>query len=174
MSLVPQPPLPAPPVLTPPAGWLGYLGIKSGGKQPGVVAAYLTPTLDMDRFYRAGARTPIRPGTAGIPATYNASVVIYTVPQGKVWLIEAFTIATNVLGAAANVVLTLQAQDAGGNVFAQETNPIRGLTGEVMNSSLNGPLIALPGSTLVAFQTAGAAPTAFVYFGNVTGVEVAA
>lgn len=173
MALSGQPPLPPPPVLTPPAGWLGYLGIKSGGAQPGTVNPQLITTIDMDRFYTAGARTQLVKRTAVAGAL--SFTTMGTVPQGKVWLLEsAIAFSEAILGVAANIqgCIAVLAQ----NNQARWIEPIGSAvpTGDFLIFGSKRPDILLSGEVLAIFLTAPAAPTAFTMACNVWGLEVAA
>lgn len=80
-----------PPILTPPQGWLGALGIKSGGKQPQGTSRDLAATLEMAKFYEAGARTKLATVPLNVLLTFSTDTTFLRVPGGKVWLIESIT-----------------------------------------------------------------------------------
>ena len=177
MALAPQPPLPAPPVLTPPMGWLGWLGIKSGGSQPGQVSAYLQPIVEMDRFYRAGARQVLVPSGTNTAAVYQNSTAVIAalqVPPGHVWHVEHIQANSGgALGVAAGVIANLQITDAGGTpIYSEDPNPRAYLTGETAVLNLHGPMILLPSYAIRVFTTATAAPTAFSWFISAIGPDV--
>lgn len=172
------PPLGKPSILAPPAGWLGFLGIKNGGRQPNKVNDDLACTLDMAQFYRAGNRALLFGPGAGVAAVQNGLTVLTTVPNGKVWLVESYSIvSTLALGATANVIAFANVTDpsAGSGAFVASPPSFggqRALTGEKVNARIDQPFIALPGSSFNVLTIAAAAPTAFSYFGFVFGVEV--
>jgi hypothetical protein len=175
------PPLGPPSILTPPAGWLGYLGIKNGGRQPDKVNRDLACVLDMSVFYRAGLRTKLFGPGAGLAAVQNGLTTLATVPAGKVWVIEhASAVSTAGLGATANVIayITINDSSAGaGDVLVSPPSfgGQRALTGEKLFVSLDcGAFVATPGTTINVFTVGAAAPTAFSYFGFVFGLEVLA
>lgn len=171
----PQGELPPPWIQTPPAGWLGYLGIKSGGRQPGHVTQDLVSTLDMDRFYRAGVRTKLFGPGPGVPMVFNGQSVFVTVPTGKIWLCEDWTVNSGAWGAvAATVLVAFLTDPSGGIVLCGQQSPNRSQTGELSVSVLKGPFIAMPGQSLACYTLAPAAPTATNLFGTVFGVEVSA
>lgn len=173
-------PLSAPAILAPPAGWLGFLGIKNGGRQPRFVASDLASTLDMAMFYRAGNRTLLFGPGGGVPAVQNGLSLLATVPNGKVWCIEAVgAVSTAALGAAANVIaqISINAASAGSGSFLAGPPSFggqRAVTGEKVQCSLTQPVIAMPGDSINVFTVCAAPPTAFSYFGFVFGLEVAA
>jgi hypothetical protein len=174
---IPGTPVPAPlgppPILTPPSGLLGLLGLKSGGRQPSQFANVVSPTLDLSMFYRAGLRNQLTTW-AGLAAVYTGSVILAKVPPNQVWIVDTAFLQSSVLGAVAGVIMTLWLADAGGNPLWQAQTPLRGLTGEDMSVAIAGPIVMLPGYQVLGFMTAAAAPTAFTYFGNLSGVSVAA
>lgn len=179
MALIAQPPLPAPPVLTPPAGWLGHLGIKSGGKQPGQVSPYLQPTQDMLQFYLAGGRQPLFAGAAFANVNNNASVSGCVVPTQTLWLVESMHAQTaGPLGAAANVLAQIMVRDPALNViFGSPWSSRAALTGEVLRLDFQPqqpPLILLPGYLVDILSSAAAAPTAFNWILTVFGQSVLA
>lgn len=165
----------APPILTPPAGYLGFLGIKSGGRQPSGVAGFVQPSLDMQSFYRAGLRTQLFRTGAVAAGANGVDVNIATVPQGKVWLVECYTLVPTALGVAANLSPWAWIADPAGNMIYVSAPPARlSLTGEAPIVNIQGPMICLPGTVFRAYATAAAAYTAFNWFGNAVGIEVAA
>jgi hypothetical protein len=163
---------PPPPIQAPPAGWLGLLGIKSGGKQPGRVLEGMQPTLEMLLFYLAGTRVTLaRP--LGLAAVQNGQTVMATVPNGKVWIVDSFVMnsgGTNVAGAHPQAAL--QSINAGNVFMAPQGQPTQ--VGEEYFSVLQGPLIALPGESFVAFTNSPVAVPALTWSGAVWGREVAA
>ena len=171
-----SPVLPAPPVLTPPMGWLGFLGIKSGGRQPEQSLAWLTPTLDMRGFYAAGARSIL--AGVSIANVNNVDQTIGTVPQGKVWNVEYVSILSGALGAAATVqawirIVSAQANAVSGMLLLSNPTPI-GATGNLTGVTLAGPLALNAGDAIKLLSTAPAAPTAFNWVATVYGQEVSA
>lgn len=166
--------LPPPPILTPPAGLLGFLGLKSGGKQPGQLAGYLQPTLDHVDFYRAGARVLLFASGASA-ATQNNPSGGWQVPVGKVWLVESIVASSGVLGVAANVTAYIRLYDQSGlNIFDVGVPTNLGATGNTLLARLSKPTIMLPGWKGDVYTTAPAAVTAFNWFVFVWGYEVAA
>jgi hypothetical protein len=167
-------PLPPPWLLTPPLGWLGLLGIKSGGRQPGHAAPDMVPTIDMERFYRAGSRNVLA-NVGGIANTNNVDATFGTVPQGKVWLLDYAVIASQTaLGVAAGVVCGVVFYNGGGLRQALGLSSLRFLTGELAIASIQGPIIMGPNESLAIFSTAAAAPTAFNWRASAFGTEVSA
>ena len=174
------PPLLPPAILAPPAGWLGYLGIKNGGKQPRLVMPDLASMLEMSMFYRAGNRVVLFGPGAGVVAIQNGLSVLATVPNGKVWCIESVgAVSTAALGAVANVIaqisINASVSGAGAYMAGPPSNGGRlATTGEKLTCSMTYPVVALPGDTINVFTIAPLAPTAFSYFGFIFGLEVAA
>lgn len=174
------PPLGPPSILAPPAGWLGFLGIKNGGRQPNKVNVDLAPVLEMSLFYRAGVRNLLFGPGAGVAAVQNGLSLLATVPQGKIWLCEsAGAVSTAGLGATANVIAQISVNDSSAGSGAVFMGPPsfggqRAVTGEKVNARLDTPFVAMPGTTINVFTIAAAAPTAFSYFGFVFGLEVSA
>ena len=168
-------PLPSPPVLTPPVGWLGFLGIKSGGKQPEMVAPGLACILDMLPFYMGSSVLIAQSGP--IAAVYNGGTLLFTVPVGKAWIVRQVVLQAGVAGAVAAVRHQITMNDSGGFVrYATPTvAPVYG-TGEIalLSTQFERPQIASAGERIQAFMTAVAAPTAFNYNANVYGLEVSA
>ena len=171
-------PLQPPAILAPPAGWLGFLGIKNGGKQPRYVAPDLLSVLDLSMFYRAGNRSLLFGPGAGVPAVQGNNSIMATVPQGKVWIFESFGGSSQVLGATAGVigVASLINPQAGGVVVQglPSLGGQRGLTGEKLILSIPGPFIGMPGDQIVINTICAAPPSAFNWFGQAYGLEVAA
>jgi hypothetical protein len=170
MSLAPQPPLPAPPILTPPFGLLGFLGLKSGGAQPGPLAGFLQPAIDMTRFYVTGNRTTL--GSLLVVAmTWPGPATIITVPNGVAWLVEHCS-GNATLGVAANCYAHIVATDAQNFPFYRSRpDPLRGLTGEDFTVSMSDIILIPPGGKLQVKTIAAAAPTAFNYTFNVIGQQ---
>ena len=180
MSLQAQGILPAPPVLTPPAGWLGYLGIKSGGSQPGQVAGFLTPTQEMAPFYNAGNRRLLSNLTGSIAVSTNNFVASHTVPAGKVWVIDAILCGGfAAVGAVGSLYLYCVITDSIGNgIFQSKASP-KFVTGEVAFSEPiiapgSLPLVLLPGYHVGFTVVAAAAVTAFNVGTSIWGQEVSA
>lgn len=178
MSLIAQPPLGPPPVQTPPGGWLGLLGIKSGGVQPGQVNPTLSPTIEMLPFYRAGGRTrlftPALVAAAQNSFSPGAAGGISTVPQGKIWIVEWAVSVSTVLGVAANVTANIEVQDTDGFSLFFGPQSQLGLTGAVVIARLDTPIIMMPGTKLGTFCSAPAAITAFNWTVIASGMEVSA
>jgi len=168
--------LPPPPVLTPPAGWLGFLGIKSGGKQPAQVTPGLAPTIEMAAYYRAGLRVSL--ANQNIAANQNGNAfmagVLGTVPQGKVWLLEFAVANSPVLGAVPPGVAYVTVVDTNNAIVFKGDPSIAGVTGSSFLAHLAGPLILLPGYKMGVFTAGAGAMTAFNYTLAVYGMEVAA
>jgi len=155
-------------------GWLGLLGIKSGGKQPGHAMSDMMPTIDMERFYRAGARNVLA-SVAGIPNLNNADVTFAVVPAGKAWLLDfAIVQSQTALGAAAGVIAAVGLFNGGALRMFQGPQSARGLTGELVIAVLAGPIILGPNESISIFSTAAAAPTAFNWRASAFGSEVSA
>lgn len=169
-----RPPLRAAVIQTPPAGYLGHLGLKSGGKQPEFLPAALQPVIDMEPYYRLGGR--IRLLLNSLALAQNASVVHGTVPAGRVWLLEGLTVGMGaVAGAAANFYFWGQVKDEIGATIWQTAASPKVITGELhlVNSQPAGGVLAMgPGYTISVFCAAAVAPTALNLFTNASGQEV--
>ena len=163
----------APIVQTPPQGWLGALGIKSGGQNPQWVNPGLSPVQDMEKYYRAGARTLLANPTVAL-VTGGGTVALYTVPQQKVCILESATGFSNPLGAVANAYAQFCITAPGGVEFWYGTPTAKALTGEALLPFLAGPLILSPGMSVVIFTIAPAAITATNIFTSVFGQEILA
>lgn len=171
MSLQAQPPLPPPPVQCVPAGWLGLLGIKSGGAQPGIVNPTLSPTIDMFSFYIAGARTKL--SSSPIAAVFNGFAQLTTIPNGKVWFLETMY-ADGLLGVAGGVTAWFQIRTPDGAVrySGLPQGPVAASTQIAVRS--DRLWIALPGEQIGVFTTAAAAFTAFNWNFFIHGAEALA
>jgi hypothetical protein len=165
----------SPPVIqTPPAGWLGLLGLKSGGRQPDQSSKTLAPTLEMLPFYLAGNRAQIAART-GQAAVANANVgVASQVPAGKIWLLETVVFVSTAIGAVAPQSANVSISDASNQLVEFGPPSNTGVTGNVLIGGLSGIRILLPGYKISIWTTAAAAPTAYTYSWNVYGQEVAA
>jgi len=172
-GLNPNQPLGPPQVLTPPAAWLGLLNLKSGGVQPGSVNPSLSPTQEMTPFYRMGARQNLARNVALANAN-NANLLVGTVPQGKIWIVESAWAQSGVLGAAAgvNASFVAGAQSLGANYWGSGLNARAALTGETALAVWQGTLFMNPGDQISLLSTAAAAPTAFNWNVLVIGCEV--
>lgn len=104
--------LPPPPVQTYPAGFLGFLGIKNGGQNPGYLNPGLSVVFDLFKFYCQGARET--PGTDILAFTnYQQSIAssFYKVPAGQMWyVIDAWFAAP--LSATAFSYVDMSVRDA--------------------------------------------------------------
>ncbi len=134
----------------------------------------------MAPFYRAGNRNLLFGPGPGVAAIQNGLTVFTTVPQGKIWLVESFSIVSvAALGAVANVIAFANITDASAGSGAVIASPPsfggqRALTGEKVNARMDTPFVAMPGSSFNALTVAAAAPTAFSYFAFIFGQEVSA
>lgn len=72
-----------------PTGWLGFLGIKNGGRNPSQAGDFLSPTWDMSDLYLATNRVWITTG-GNITATGAAGGPV--VPQNQVWYVQGFCV----------------------------------------------------------------------------------
>lgn len=165
--------LPRPWIQTPPQGWLGFLGIKSGGKQPGHNSEDLLSTLDMGPFYSAGARRVLFQ-TPALAMAYNGAAAIASVPAGKVWIIERAVAMSSVLGALANAVIFIRFSSPGGALIDISVPSVKGITGEIIATALSRPIVLNPGDSIDIVATAPSAFTAFTANVCVTGSEVLA
>jgi hypothetical protein len=171
MALTPQPPLPAPPVQTPPLGWLGLLGIKSGGRQPGVVNPVLAPVQDMTEFYVAGGRAKLFSGSVAF--VNNGLVTGATVPQGHVWIVEHTAVLLST-GVAAGIYARVVYTDSGGfPIYMGPLEPNIPASVQVHVRS-DKRVVVGPGGLVSAIGSAAAAPTAFNYFFTIFGQDVLA
>lgn len=169
--------LPAPWIQTPPAGWLGFLGIKSGGRQPGHTGSDMFPMFEMRDFYAAGGRTTLFAASAANNNNVAVFVAGSTVPQGKVWLVERICAQSGVLGVAAGVKGTLTIDIGGGAGaanFAFGPTSNAGATGELVLLCYDHPVILMPGQRIGILGSAAAAPTAFNWLVSAHGMEVLA
>lgn len=137
----------------------------------------MQPTMEMDRFYRAGGRQVLLPLTV-LPngATFNGTIGPFaTVPAGHVWNVDNIQLSTNGLGAVAGIYGQILVADPGGNgVYIAPQPALRGLTGEILLYSLPGPMVCLPGYQFFVEVIGAAAPTAFNWFMRVLGQDVLA
>lgn len=176
MALDPQPPLPAPPILAPPAGWLGFLGIKSGGQQPRIVNPTLLATIDMFQFYLAGQRTELCAQVIAAGLNSGQTNAACGPGPGKAWIIQQANADTAApLGAAANVTgyLRVDSNIGNGHVYIGDPSPVIP-TGSVGCCHINGPIIMVAGDVLAIVTAAAAAFTAFNWRVQAYGVEVSA
>ena len=169
-------PLGAPPILTPPAGWLGFLGLKSGGRQPQFTSRDLVPTMEAFNFYMAGGRTALSGSTPVVQAAAQnlSSSNAINVPAGKMWLIDRVTSLSDALGVAANIYGAIMIVDPSSQVYTYGPLSPKGITGERIPVSLNGPLLLPGGFSIRVYTAAAAAPTAFNWNTAVFGMEVVA
>ena len=166
MSLEAQPPLPAAPILTPPTGWLGLLGMKSSGVQPGLITPSVSPIQEMGKFYEAGQRQRLFfSANANIVANqFLATTSSNQVPSGNVWIVDSFIGLVQPLGAVAAARFALVILDPTQG-FIKQAWPLQGpfLTGEapfVVMPRPETPLVVLPGDFLTMYCCAPAAVTA--------------
>jgi hypothetical protein len=165
--------LPDPPILTPPSGWLGFLGIKSGGKQPERVEASLKTNLEMLDFYLAGSRTVLV--NNALAAVANGLTLMATVPVGKVWIVEGISALSAALGAVAPQFGMFIAANNGIAFWQGPPSGVaNGITGQVLGIRADRRLILNPGNTLSIFTSAAGAMTAFNWGFSIQGVEVSA
>lgn len=174
MGLGPQGNMPAAPILTPPAGWLGLLNMKSSGAQPGPVVNALAPVLDMFPFYEAGGRTTIQ-GNFGVNAGADGvGVALYAVPAGKVAIIHSVIVKVVKLGAVGAVSPYIRhLTQLGGSAFDATPippQPIAALTG--FQLAWHGPFLMLPNEVLDFVEFTPAAATAHTFDFSVQGAEV--
>jgi len=167
---------PPPAIQTPPAGWLGFLGIKSGGRQPVTPNTQLAPTLEMFEFYLAGNRTPLAAAIVQAAATnLGTTTNPIIVPNGKVWIVEAIHSQSGAQGAASaseGMVICTDASTTLPFYIGPPSNP--GVTGKVLWCRSDRRLILGPGNQIRVFTSAVAAITAFNWTTTVFGQEVSA
>jgi len=131
-----------------PVGWLGFLGIKNGGKYPQVAAETLSPTWDLSSLY-LGTNSRQRSDKRSI--TSIGAQAFFTVPQGEVWVILLQSAATGTLAATQSILMGLQITDAAGLVTIQYTPhlpPFAAGDGQRAAIGYEGPLIAGPGQSV--------------------------
>jgi hypothetical protein len=162
--------LPPPWILTPPFGWLGFLGIKSGGKQPEHVAPNLDTSLEMFPFYQAGARQLLANANA-IAAVQNGISLMATVPPNKLWIVESINVFSVALGAVAPSFIQVLAGEGGNGIYMGPVSA-PGLTGIVLTARLDKLLILRPGANIQVYTSGAGAMTAFNLGATVQGVEV--
>jgi len=167
-------PLGPAPILTPPTTWLGLLQIKQGGQQPKSVANYVQPSIEMARFYLAGARSVLADQIVSAAVTNLASATPVTVPAGKYWILDSATAISGAQGAAPASDGAIVITNPGGRVshFGPASAP--GATGKILYCGLEGPLILDPGTSIRVITAAVAAVTAFNWTITVIGAEVLA
>jgi hypothetical protein len=169
-----RPPLGPASILAPPAGWLGFLGIKSGGRQPLFTERDLRTILDMMPFYQGGQRTQLF-NSGAIAAIQNGSSIGGTVPQGKVWVVDGLFAASSAAGATAAWGGSINVSKTGqGIYFAGPETSQRAVTGEIRTCSLKGPFVMMPGDQVSVFTFAAVVPMAFSWFITGFGIEVGA
>jgi hypothetical protein len=168
-------PLPAPVLQTPPQGFLGFLNIKSGGKQPERLIDGLDCSINMEPYYDAGGRGVLAAGIVQAAATNLATTTnAILVPQGKVWIVEQIYAVSGAMGAASASEGWIIITGPGNIVYyaGPPSNP--GVTGKIIACRADQRLVLLPGYSIRVFTSAVAAITAFNWTVSVSGAEVAA
>lgn len=168
----------SPPIIqTPPSGWLGLLGLKSGGKQPEQSAKFLQPIQEMTSFYLSGARQSLGLVAASVAAQNANSSIELRVPPGKVWLLESAIFVSTAIGAVAPQAGFITIADASNQLFAFGPASQAGVTGTFLVGGYTPPigyLVMLPGWQIRVWTASAAAPTAFNYSIRAFGSEVSA
>lgn len=96
-----------------PAGWLGFLGIKNGGRYPDQTGTVLAPTWDLRELYYA-SNSEYLSNSQAFAAVGGAT--LFTVPNGEVWRVGLGSASTGTLGAGQTVEFVITNTDAAGLV----------------------------------------------------------
>lgn len=94
-----QPRAPSGPIQKPPAGLLGFLGLKQSGDTPNTLQGFVQPQIDALPFYLANARKALFVSSAGVAGNTNGYVpftVPPIVPEGQLWLISQGQVALGI------------------------------------------------------------------------------
>ena len=163
-------PLPPPPILTQPLGFLSWLGLKSGGVQPGQMQQAVQPCVEMTQYYDSQAGNTTLLSTSGNLGTVNAFGYTYTVPQLS-WLrlISATMDGSVLLAACTPAIKLLQPTGlapAARKIVAGPNTPV----GSGFGFSIDGPILLPPGSTIAWGFYGASAITGTTFSANLWGV----
>lgn len=141
----------APPaVQTIPYGLLGFLGVKSMGKNPSPLRDDLQPTIDLTRWYYELDSTIFGADAIAVPAAggLTASTFIVTPQREGWWVTNIHCVTGNMPATPARdfYVAVLTAQGWTRKVFvAPKTNPA---VGDTVVVAVNEPFFMWPGDAL--------------------------
>ncbi len=129
-----------------PLGWLGFLGIKNGGRYPEEASNILSPTWDMRDLYCFG-NSEIDNVTAALAAL--GAQVYSTVPSGQAWLVLQQAAASDTLGAGQTIEIATNWTDAA-SIVNIETSPMVGsrTVGARAVAVCQDPYLAGPGEKI--------------------------
>lgn len=140
-----------------PSGWLGFLGIKNGGRYPEEAASVLSPTWDMRDLYTYG-NSEIDNVSLALAAI--GAQVYTTIPSGEAWLILQQAAVSDTLTVGQTIEFVTNWTDAASLVNIETSDALGSRTvGARAMAVCRQPYIAGPGQKLgVSVQQLAAGP----------------
>lgn len=145
-----------------PPGLLSLLGIKALGINPSILPDELQPNLDITSLYAVANSELLGGTTAAVGAPGVSAVSALLVPAGEIWIMNRGALyATANLGAGTTYRIRLAIYDSPNQRIVQVSPAATAAATERVSTSIDGPIIMVPGEQLVAYceQFAGIAQT---------------
>lgn len=133
-----------------PRGLVGLLELRGEGRAPYELGDLITPTIDLQEFYRVGRREQVSAGTAALAVGANLFAPTIQVPSNEVWVLEDFTCQI-VLGAGTAVDAASAGQYNQGGITQPFGPNVAGAGPGEVRTRIDRVRWLSPGSTLGCF-----------------------
>jgi len=135
------------PINRQPTGWLGFLGIKNGGRYPSQSSDTLAPTWDLSDLYLSNSRNW---ATTSAAVNGLGNYPHFTPPNGQVWYVHSYGGVSPTLGSGETLIMVplLWNTALGYGTPLSDGTSLQAAVGNRASVALPRPIILGPGDSL--------------------------